>query len=175
MKLNLFILVFALGFLTACNIKEISDLEDQVQDLKKQLEETTDPATMTKLQKAQFVEKQIALVREKEKEQKILFAELEGTTDKKSCEILALKIKKLTKEIEDIEQQYTIISSSSDNDYLFSPLEDSPLEEDRDDTCIDDGYSGYSPFIEIQRIQRRIQRIQRRRLDEETEEDIDEE
>ena len=50
MKLNLFILVFALGFLTACNIKEISDLEDQVQDLKNQLEETTDPATIQKLQ-----------------------------------------------------------------------------------------------------------------------------
>ena len=147
MKLNLFILVFALGFLTACNIKEISDLQDQVQDLERQLEEVTDPETMTKLQK-EFIEKQMALVQENEKEQKILFSELQKTTDKESCKTLALKIKKLDKEIEDIEQKYTIIE---DIEQEYMTIEDifgvSTEGWDWDDTCIDDGYSAYAPFI----------------------------
>ena len=134
MKLNLFILVFALGFLTACENKKISNLEDQMQDLEEQLKEATDVVTISKLQ-IEFKRKQIALVQEKENEKEILFAELQKTTDKESCEILALKIKKLNKEAEDLLVEHVIIlplfgySDIVCTDQGF-PTKSLPLEEE---------------------------------------------
>ena len=101
--LLMFIICF--GFLTSCNRKtdeentKVTELEKQVAALKQQLEQSTDPATITKLQK-QLIEKLVANVVAKEKQVDDLYTQIEKTTDEASCNTLKAQIEQANKELE---------------------------------------------------------------------------
>ena len=85
----LFILVFSLGFLTACERAEISD-----SDLQDQLEKTTDLETLDKIM--QIIQNRI---QEKEAALDKVVKEIEKTTDQASCDKIKVEYNKLDKEL----------------------------------------------------------------------------
>ena len=101
----LFVLTFTFWGLTACDDKKVSNLEQQVQGFKEQLEQGADTRTAGQLKK-EDIAKQRAHIREKEVEESKLFAELEKTTNKEECEKIKTKIKELRKEVEKLISEY---------------------------------------------------------------------
>ena len=63
---------FILGF-SACNEKKISDLEQQISDLKAQLEQATDPETSVNY-KEKLLKQNGITIRTKDEEKKLLYS-----------------------------------------------------------------------------------------------------
>ena len=100
--LLMFIVCF--GFLTSCERKadeenaKVTALEKQVAALKQQLEQSTDPATISKLQK-QLIGKLLTNVFTKEEQIVNLYTQIEQTTDEASCNALKMQIEQANKEL----------------------------------------------------------------------------
>lgn len=107
MKKTLFLIFFSLGLLQACESERVSDLEQQVQDLKDKLAKATDPETINKLQR-EIITKQREHIQKKVEEKSKLFKQIEKTENKEDCEKIIAQIQGLEKEIKDLISEYHI-------------------------------------------------------------------
>ena len=100
----LLMLIVCFGFLTGCekateeNTK-VTELEKQVEELKQQLIQSTDPATISKLQKELLV-KLVENIKVKREQIGNLYTQIEKTKDEVSCKTLKTQIKKENKELD---------------------------------------------------------------------------
>ena len=99
---RLLFIIITTGLLTAC---DNSDLKNEINELRKQVEQTRDPTEQAKLRK-QLLKKVRQSIQEEEKKQDALFEKLKETEAKETCETLLKQVKdsqqKIRKMIEDV-------------------------------------------------------------------------
>ena len=100
----LFILLFATGLLTAC---DIGGLQNEIADLRQQLEEATAPEAIAKLQK-ELIAKQKKLLKEESEKQEGLFTAIEKTENKEDCDKLMEQIQDSQNRIEMLATEYAV-------------------------------------------------------------------
>ena len=108
----LFMLIVCFGFLISCDRNKdsgentkVTELEKQVEALKQQLTQATDPATISKLQKI-LLETLSANIKAKREQIGNLYTQIEATTDQASCDTLKAQIEAQNRELDALVSEF---------------------------------------------------------------------